>query len=330
LLVGVALAALLVVFGSLQATPASAAEPKPDVGAGALRSSLFCQESATRASRTPVLLVTGTGVDGSEAWPRGIQSSLVRDGIPSCYVNFPQHTTADIQVSVQYLVNAIRVVRQRAGRDIAIYGISQGGLLPRFALTYWPSLRSMVSDVVLLAGTQHGTSVFEALGGLCAPPCRLPAATWQQAAGSNLLDALNRPGRDETPGSLSWTTVRTLDDDVVQPTSGPNPTSALAGASNLVIQKICPGRKTSHIGSGVDSVSYAALRDAMANPGPAKAARISPTVCRRPYAPGLDPARTAAGIEEAYALAAPRTLQGTDGGVLLLAEPSVRRYVRSR
>jgi hypothetical protein len=294
-----------------------------------LRSSLFCQESATNAARTPVLLVTGTGVDGSEAWPDGLQLSLTRAGVPSCYVNFPQHTTGDIQVAVQYLVHAVRVVRRRAGRDIAVYGISQGGLLPRFALAYWPSLRAKVSDVVLLAGTQHGTTVFQSLLAGCSN-CRLTAAAWQQAAGSNLLKALNRPGRDETPGPTSWTTVRTLVDELVQPTRGPRPTSALAGASNLAIQRICPGRRTNHIGTGVNSVSYAALRDAQTHRGPARASRINRRVCRRPYAPGLDPERTTAGIADSYALATPRTLLGAEGGELLLREPVVRRWVRAR
>jgi hypothetical protein len=294
-----------------------------------LRSSLFCQESLTHASRTPVLLVTGTGVDGSEAWPDSLQVSLGRAGVPSCYVNFPQHTTGDIQVAVQYLVHATRVVRRRATRDIAVYGVSQGGLLPRLALTYWPSLRAKVSDVVSVAGTQHGTNVFAGLAATCSPNCRLPAAAWQQRAGSELLRALNRRGRDETPGPTSWTTVRTLTDEIVQPTGGPRPTSALAGAANLVIQEVCSGRTTNHIGSGVDSVSYAALRDAISHRGAARASRIDRSVCRRPYAPGLEPERTAAGIADRYARATPRTLFGAEGGVLLPREPRLRRFVRA-
>jgi hypothetical protein len=318
------LAALGIVAWSLAfAASAPALEPQLGVSAAKLRASLFCQESVTDASRTPVLLVTGTGLDGSEVYPDGLQHSLVRAGVPSCFVDFPQHTTGDIQVAVEYLVYAVRVVRRRAGRDIAVYGISQGGLLPRFALTYWPSLRSKVSDAVLLAGTHHGTTVRVAT---CSPNCRFPAAAWQQVAGSNLLKALNRPGRDETPGRTSWTSVRSLTDELVQPTSG----AALAGASNLVIQQICSGRTTSHIGTLVDSVSYAALRDAMTHKGPARASRISRRVCRRPYAPGLDPERASAGIADHYALAAPRTLQGAEGGVLLSREPRVRRYVRAR
>jgi hypothetical protein len=311
-------------------TSAQAREPHLDVRAEKLRSALFCQESVTRAARTPVLLVTGTGFDGSETWPDGVQISLRRDGVPSCYVNFPRHTTADIQVSVEYLVYAIRQMRKHSGRDIAVYGISQGGLLSRFALTYWPSLRKQVSDVVLLAGTQHGTTAFSSLANGCDGRCRFTAAAWQQAAGSDLLNALNRRGRQETFGPTAWTTVRTLDDEVVQPTGGAHPTSVLRGASNLVIQRICPGRTTNHIATGVDSVSYAALRDAVSHKGPARAARISPNVCRRLYAPGLDTQHTEAGIDELYRRSGPRTFQGAQGGRLLAREPRVRAYARAR
>jgi hypothetical protein len=316
-------------FGGLGSS-AYAREPRLDVHAEKLRSALFCQESVARAARTPVLLVPGTGVDGSEAWPDGLQISLRADGVPSCYVNLPRHATADIQVAVEYVVHAIRQMRKRSGRDIAVYGLSQGGLLPRFALTYWPSLREQVTDVVLLAGTHHGTTAFSSLAASCDVRCRFTAAAWQQVAGSDVLKALNRRGRPETFGPTSWTTVRTLDDEVVQPTGGAHPTSALRDASNLVIQRICPGRTTNHVGTGVDSVSYAALRDALSHKGPARAARIDASVCRRPYAPGLDVQRTKAGIDELYRRAAPRLFQGAEGVVLLGREPRVRAYVRAR
>ena len=87
------------------------------------------------------MLVTGTGATGDEAYAIG-KGAFDAYGHPVCTVNFPDFTTADIQVSVQYLVNGIRAMERRAGRPIAVIGISQGGLLPRFALTYWPSLRA--------------------------------------------------------------------------------------------------------------------------------------------------------------------------------------------
>src|SRR5689334_21579395 len=130
-----ALAATLAIAG-----PAGAAEPKLTVAKPKMRAALKCGPGVKEAKRTPVMLVTGTGASGDEAYAIG-KPAFDAYGAPVCWVNFPDHTTADIQVSVQYLVYGLRTMSARAGRPIAVFGISQGGLLPRIALTYWPSLR---------------------------------------------------------------------------------------------------------------------------------------------------------------------------------------------
>ena len=114
----------------------------------------------------------------------------------------------------------------------------------------------------------------------------MPAA-WQQAAGSRFLRALNTR-RDETPGPTSWTTVRSATDQTVQPQTGAHPTSALKGATNVLIQDVCPGREVTHIGTALDSVTWAVAVDAIANDGPAKVSRLPADVCSHPFAPGLD------------------------------------------
>jgi hypothetical protein len=213
-----------------------------------------------------------------------------------------------------------------AGRPIALYGHSQGGLLLRWALTYWPSLRSQVADAVSVAGTQHGTNGAAVAGGLNSlcqnPGC--PPAFWQQKIGSNLEKALNN-GRDETPGPTDWTTVRTTGDDVVQPQTGAHPTSALRGASNILIQRVCPGRSTNHIKAAYDSVSFAALIDAVRHRGPALPSRFSRTVCSHPYAPGLSALR----IEALNAVALPTILARVLAYPPARREPPVRAYAKS-
>jgi hypothetical protein len=277
---------------ALSAAPASAAKgPALTVPEADLAAAFHCPIDPTNAQTTPTMLVTGTGASGDQAYLIG-QGAFENYGHPVCYVNFPDFTTGDIQVAVQYLVYGLRREYSMAGREVAVFGISQGGLLPRFALTYWPDLRNKVSDVLAAAGTQHGTTAGE--GCSAAAPCT--PAGWQQQAGSHLLDALNSQA-DETPGDTSFTTVRSLTDETVQPQSGKHPTSALDGASNLVIQDVCPGRTTTHIGTAVDSVSFAAFADAIAHDGKgkkgaAKASRFPSDVCDHPYAPGLDETQT--------------------------------------
>jgi hypothetical protein len=147
----------------------------------------------------------------------------------------------------------------------------------------------------------------------------VPAA-FQQAAGSKLLRALNRKGRDETPGPASWTTVRSATDETVQPQTGKHPTSALKGATNVLIQDVCPGRETSHIGTALDSVTFALIVDAVEHAGPAKLSRIPATVCDHPYGDGFEEQQTT-------------TVLGASGGLtssLYDSQPKVRREPRVR
>lgn len=314
-----AVATLCILAG---AAPALAADPPLTVPKAKLDAALHCHGKLQGARRQPIMLVTGTGATGDEAYAIG-KGAFDAYRHPVCTVDYPNFTTADVQVSVQYLVNGIRSMQRRAGRPIAIIGISQGGLLPRFALTYWPSLRAQVTDVVAAAGTQHGTTLYGAAA--CAASGCAPAL-WQQAAGSKLLAALNAQP-DETPGPTSWTTVRSTTDETVQPQTGPHPTSALEGATNIAIQSVCPGRQVSHIGTILDSVTFAALTDAVAHDGAARVARLPKDVCAHPYAPGLDVAGTNAILGASGNLTTPRLVSQVPR---VAAEPAVRAYVRRR
>ena len=142
--------------------PAVASGPKLTVPEADLQAAFNCPIDPTNATRTPLMFVTGTGATGDEGDLIG-RAAFEAYGHPVCYVNFPDFTTADIQVSVQYLVYGLRREFKMADRRIAVFGISQGGLLPRFALTYWPDLRRKVSDVLSAAGTHHGTRGFRKL-----------------------------------------------------------------------------------------------------------------------------------------------------------------------
>ncbi|HEY8584503.1 MAG TPA: hypothetical protein VIL49_16205 [Capillimicrobium sp.] len=314
-----ALAAATVLAAAALASAAHAAEPRLTVPRDKLDAGLKCTDGIDGAARTPVMLVTGTGASGDEAYAIG-KPAFDLYGAPVCWVNFPHNTTADIQVSVQYLVHGLRVMERRAGRPVAVFGISQGGLLPRVALTYWPSLRPKVTDVLSAAGTHHGTrvrSVADCEREGCTP------AGFQQAADSAFQRALNDGTRDETPGPTAWTTVRSATDETVRPTRGPRPTSALEGATNVLIQDVCPGRRVTHIGTALDSVTFALAIDAVEHRGPARVSRLPRDICERPYAAGLDPAATASTLTAADALTAGR--QGSEPRVD--REPRVRVWM---
>jgi hypothetical protein len=319
------MALLVSLTAGVASSPAAASGPALTVPEADLAAAFHCPIDPTNAQTTPLMFVTGTGTTGDQAYLIG-QDAFEAYGHPVCFMNFPDFMTADIQISVQYLVYGLRREFEMAGRRVAVAGISQGGLLPRFALTYWPDLRRTVSDVIAAAGTQHGTTI----DGGCSPTTPCPPAGWQQLAGSNLLDALNGQP-DETPGRVSYTTVRSLTDQTVQPQGGKHPTSALNGATNILIQDVCPGRQTTHIGTIVDSVTFAALLDAVGHDGrekkgAAKVSRLPADVCDHPYATGLDEATTTAFLTASGGLVSGQQ----DAAPKVPAEPPVRKVFKRK
>ena len=312
---------LLAVTALAAPAPATAAEPALTVPQATLDAAVHCVGPPLAGTKlTPILLVTGTGATGDEVYAI-TKPAFDLYGHPLCYVNFPFQMTGDIQIAAQYLVNAIRYEYARSGKKLAILGISQGALVPRWALTWWPSLRAKVSDVVGAAGTHHGSTIVNTkyTNSSCAPRPGCPPAAWQQASGSKMLEALNAY-KYETPGPTSWTTIRSSNDELVQPETGPNPTSSLKGATNILIQDVCKGRKVSHIGTLLDSVTFEALFDAVKYTGPAKVSRLPKTVCSHPFGTGLD-----AGMSWVVLSVAGSRLDSLDVPVVT-AEPAVATY----
>ena len=83
----------------VSASPASAAGPKLTVPKADLAAALHCPMDPTNATQTPLMFVTGTGATGDQGYLIG-QPAFEAYGHPVCYMNFPDFTTADIQVSV--------------------------------------------------------------------------------------------------------------------------------------------------------------------------------------------------------------------------------------
>jgi triacylglycerol esterase/lipase EstA (alpha/beta hydrolase family) len=303
--------------------PAPAKEPRLTVDRPDLVAALTCHGDVGTRRSAPILVVPGTGSDGSQIYALG-KGAFDAIGRRLCTVSLPDRATADLQISVQYVVYAIRALSRGTKKRIAVAGISQGGLLARVALTYWPSLRPRVTDVVTAAATHHG-ALGTADGAAKCLVDGCPPAIWQQAAGSKFLRSLN-DGRDETPGRVAYTTVRSATDDVVQPQTGPAPTSALRGAANILVQDVCPGRATTHIGTAVDSVTIAALHDAVTHKGPARVRRFPADVCAHPYGTGLDEQQTSAFL----AIAAELLARGAGTVPVVRAEPPVRSWMRRR
>lgn len=271
---------------------------------------LECFGALDGAAQDPVLLVHATASTPEENW--AIFLPLLRDrGRTVCTVRLEERAAVDIQRNSEYVVYAIREMAQRSGRTVAVVGHSQGGLQPRWALRYWHDTREMVSDLVQFGtpnrGTQLANFACERLVAFCAP------SFWQQRQGSAFLGALNTG--DETLGNAGYTSMATLQDEVVYPQPE---ASRLEGARNIVLQDVCEGRVVEHQLLAADALVFELTVDALEHPGPADPDRLPAGVCAHPFAPGSGP-------EDAPAAAI--ALIGLITAEPVAAEPPLRCYV---
>ncbi len=287
---------------AVQFSPVDQAGPALSVPQATLDAAMVCSTGANaidNASRAPVLLVPGTGATADDNWSWTYSPAFDMVGIPWCTVNPPDHSTGDLQVNGEYVVNAIRAMHARAGRKIAVIGHSQGGMIPRFALRFWPDTRVMVDDVIGFAPSNHGTTVAAAS---CNGGCS--ASSWQQQDTSQFIAAVN--SFQETFPGISYTSVYTHTDEIVQPNSDSNGSSSLHGGggqiTNVATQDVCPTDVYEHLMIGtIDPVAYALAIDALGNPGPADPARISLLTCLQVFMPGVDPVTGPASAAQATA-----------------------------
>jgi triacylglycerol lipase len=241
-----------------------------------LDSALDCTTAIDGGGRAePVLLVHGTGVTPEQNWGWSYRPALRKAGFEVCWVTLPGAAFEDIQMSAEYAARAIEVMNERTGERVDVIGHSQGGLSLRWAIRWFPA-GALVDDYVGFASPNHGTQtvISAARAGKCFEAC------WQMRPGSAFISALNRG--DETPGDVSYTSIYTINDEAIRPVES----SMLAGAANVVIQDVCPGRPVEHLLLAGDAVTWELALDALTHPGPADAARISRFACFKLGLPG--------------------------------------------
>jgi triacylglycerol esterase/lipase EstA (alpha/beta hydrolase family) len=281
----------LVVAASAHAAdyaPTDARGPRLDVSKATLKAALECQPDVRNARRQPVLLIPGTTLTPAAEYSWSWQPALDQLTIPYCDVVLPDSALGDIQIASEYVVYAIRQMHRMSGRRVDLLGHSQGGMIGRWALRFWPGLRERVNDVVGLAPSNHGTVDSQAI---CTASC--PAAFWQQAANSRFTAALNSGA--ETFAPVDYTSVYTHLDEVVVPNSDETGSSSLHTGNgdivNVALQDVCPANVSEHLAIGTyDPVAYALAVDALTHPGPADPSRLDPGVCSQTLMPGVDPA----------------------------------------
>jgi len=238
---------------------------------------------ATPSGRNPVLLIHGTGITASESWDGNYASTLPALGYPTCTVQLPNRALDDIQLAAEYVVAAVRQLRRDHGQRVNLLTHSQGALEARWALKYWPDIAGAVDDFVSMAGSNHGTPTADVICLQTIAACT--PAIQQQRPNANLLAALN--ANESVPAGVSYTSLYSLTDEIVT-TLPPNYSPAVNGATNLLIQSLCPARLVTHLQFLTSGAVYYAVLDAFEHDGPADPTRIdTATACLSLSAPGV-------------------------------------------
>ena len=262
--------------------------PALSVSSATLAAALHCTSGVDHATREPILLIPGTDLDPEPNFAWNYERAFASLKWPYCTVTLPGHTMGDAQIAGEYVVFALRTMAARSGHKVEVLGYSQGGMLPRWALRWWPDTRALVDDVVGLDPSNHGT--LDAVAS-CQFPC--PVADRQQATGSNFLTALNSGA--ETFAGIDYTVVFSRADEIVVPNLDATGSSSLhtggGHIANIAVQDICPNDASDHLAMGsYDPVGYALVIDAFTHAGVASASRVPVSTCAQLFQPGVDQA----------------------------------------
>lgn len=183
----------------------------------------------------PVLLVPGYG--GSRAGLEVLAERLRATGRTATVLTLPGDGTGDLAQAAEVVDEAADAAMAAGAPSVDVVGYSAGGVTARWWLAELDGY--VVARRVVTLGSPHGGAEIAGLGAAIAPE-RCPAACRQLAPGSDLLRRLNDD--DPTPDGPRWMSVWTSQDEVVTP-----PDSArLQGATNVVVQQVCPGISVSH------------------------------------------------------------------------------------
>jgi triacylglycerol lipase len=305
----------------LIASTAHAAGPKLSVSEGKVRDAMLCNGKLGGAKRDPVLLIHGTFADSEINWRWNYQAVLPTRGETACTVDLPDVASGDIQRSSEYVVRAVRFMAAKSGRRVALLSHSQGGLEARWALRWWPDLRKLVSDVVMLAPPNHG-AVFTDRN--CTEPNQCAAAMYQMRSDSAFLAALN--AGKHTLGKVPITSIGSDADQVFVLGEQSILGGKSARISDVAVQDLCPEDMAQHNDLPFDGPAYSIVTDALDHRGPADLDRIDATsACAQDAMPGVDRADA-----ESRLAAYTTTLVGYLGpdGPKAPGEPPLAKYAR--
>ncbi|KAH9825122.1 hypothetical protein DFH28DRAFT_942888 [Melampsora americana] len=272
---------------------------------------IYCPHGIQNLPRGIVLLVPCTSCEATEVFaetPIGLR--LPKEGFDLCWVNLPFHGLGDMQLSGEFVAFAVDyLAKQSLSGKINVVTYSQGGSNAQWAITFWPSIRNQIINLVTIAAPHKGTfltrpicSSLNLIGGCL-------TSVLQMDRNSRYMNAVNnRTSINNGKQALVPTTsIYTLLDEIVTPqTSNPEGASHLTGASNIAIQDACgKSHIVEHFGLIFDMAIYGLVYDALIHDRPASLSTFDRKYCEKHYKNLVD-----------FALEVPLDIQATSRTLL--------------
>jgi triacylglycerol esterase/lipase EstA (alpha/beta hydrolase family) len=208
--------------------------------------------AAAATARNPVIVVAG--LSGPALAYQPFAARLRADGFSTTVYQLPGLGFGDIPASARALaayVNGLGVAK------VDLVAHSEGGLVARYYLENLGGT-ARVGRYVSLGTPQYGTYVANIIAFLGVGTCLGIPACQQMSIGSSFLGGLN--AGDDAPGGVRYTTIRTLQDELVRPVDN---AVLHGGATNVLVQSACPLRVVGHLGLVLDGTVYSIVREAL-------------------------------------------------------------------
>jgi len=125
-----------------------------------LRSAIFIPADFKfgRDGKMPVILITGTGSYGGEAFEHNfaklLKTSSVGDPV---WLNIPERMCDESPMNAEHVAYAINYISSRLREKLAIVAWSQDNLSTQWSLEHWPSTPDQVSNFIYLSADFRGT-----------------------------------------------------------------------------------------------------------------------------------------------------------------------------
>lgn len=242
--------------GAVSVAPAGAAAEQTSTQSASASSSGAAAAGPAAATDNPVIVLGG--LSGFAFAYEPLAARLAADGFRPFIYELPGLGFGDIPTSARDFADYVDQVRATTGASrVDLVGHSEGGIVARYYLKRLGGTGA-VGRYVSLGSPHYGTYVANIVAFLGLGNCAGVVACQQMTIGSDFLADLN--AGDDTPGSVSYTTIRTWQDELVRPVGN----AALAdGANNVLIQSRCPLRLVGHLGLALDGTTYTVIRQAL-------------------------------------------------------------------